>query len=271
METDKPVTSKPKRRWHQYSLRTLMIFVTLFAFACSWFAVKMQQAKIQHKEVEELTKLGLLPFYDYNFDSTGKYINNAHPSTPVWLQNLLGVDFFNNVSQIQGAENTNITDMNLIHIEGLTKLKNIYLSDSKITSVGLSHFKGLLQLETLEIRYVNICDADLIYLKSLINLKKLVLGSPQITDVGLVHLEGLTQLEILEFWVCPITDEGLIHLKGMKKLKKLRLIGEQITDEGLKNIKGLTQIQLLDLRYTKVTDAGVKDLQKALPNLKIER
>jgi hypothetical protein len=34
---EKPV--KRKLRWYQYSLRTLLIVVTLFAVACSWSAV----------------------------------------------------------------------------------------------------------------------------------------------------------------------------------------------------------------------------------------
>jgi hypothetical protein len=50
--TNNQLTSpKPTCRWFQYSLRTLMIIVTLFAIACSWFAVKMQQARRQREAV----------------------------------------------------------------------------------------------------------------------------------------------------------------------------------------------------------------------------
>jgi hypothetical protein len=38
---------KRKLRWNQFSLRSLLIFVTVFAFACSWLSVKRQQAKRQ--------------------------------------------------------------------------------------------------------------------------------------------------------------------------------------------------------------------------------
>jgi hypothetical protein len=38
-KTEQPANPKPKRRWYQYSLRTLLICVTLFAVACSWFAI----------------------------------------------------------------------------------------------------------------------------------------------------------------------------------------------------------------------------------------
>ena len=44
-----------------------------------------------------------------------------------------------------------------------------------------------------------------------------------------------------------------------------------MTDEGLKELAVLKQMQTLNLNSTKVTDAGVRDLQKALPSLTINR
>jgi len=38
-------TPKPTRRWFQYSLRTLLVLVTVCAIPCSWLGVKVQQAK----------------------------------------------------------------------------------------------------------------------------------------------------------------------------------------------------------------------------------
>jgi Leucine-rich repeat (LRR) protein len=63
----------------------------------------------------------------------------------------------------------------------------------------------------------------------------------------------------------------LAHFKGLAQLQTLHLKGTQITDGGLKHLKGLTQLRLVDLVFTKVTDAGAERLQKALPNVKIER
>lgn len=49
------------------------------------------------------------------------------------------------------------------------------------------------------------------------------------------------------------------------------LINSGATDMGLAHLQGFTQLQTLNLRGTRVTDAGVKKLDKALPNVKIER
>jgi hypothetical protein len=39
----------------------------------------------------------------------------------------------------------------------------------------------------------------------------------------------------------------------------------------LAHLKGLTQLSYLDLRGTQVTDAGMKELERALPGLNIDR
>jgi hypothetical protein len=42
-------TTRPKRRWFQYSLRTLLVFMVLASIPMSWLAVKMQQARRQRE------------------------------------------------------------------------------------------------------------------------------------------------------------------------------------------------------------------------------
>ena len=45
----------------------------------------------------------------------------------------------------------------------------------------------------------------------------------------------------------------------------------KITDAGLVHLKGLTNLRLLSLKKTQITSAGIAELQKALPNCKIEK
>lgn len=48
---------KPKLRWFQYSLRTLLVIVTLCGIPCSWLAVKLQQARREHEVAAAIEKL----------------------------------------------------------------------------------------------------------------------------------------------------------------------------------------------------------------------
>lgn len=140
---------------------------------------------------------------------------------------------------------TEVTDAELVHLEGLSRLLKLHLGRTHITDAGMVHLKGLVRLQTL------------------------TLHDTKITDAGLVHLEALTNLETL---VLPtqITDEGLVHLRGLTKLVSLSISGE-ISDAGLAHFKGLTKLRKLRLLNTQVTDTGVAELQKALPDCKIFR
>jgi hypothetical protein len=69
-----------------------------------------------------------------------------------------------------------------------------------------------------------------------------------------------------------ITDASLEKLKAFPQLRSLSLANTKVTDAGLKHLEGLTQLKELTIHFTpKVTETGVRDLQKALPDLKIKR
>jgi len=54
-QADKP---RARRRWYQYSLRTLLLVMLLASVGISWFAVKMQRARKQREAVEAIRGLG---------------------------------------------------------------------------------------------------------------------------------------------------------------------------------------------------------------------
>ena len=96
-------------------------------------------------------------------------------------------------------------------------------------------------------------------------------GSEENPGVGLVHVAGLTNLVELNLSFTPNTAARLTYLKDMPNLQDLRLNFTQVTDADLVHLKGLTSLRKLYLTDTKVTDAGIAELQKALPNCKIDK
>lgn len=84
-------------------------------------------------------------------------------------------------------------------------------------------------------------------------------------------LQAFPQLTELQFKSSKITDAGLAYLRSLPQLRSVAFENAAITDAGLVHLKVLTQLQKLDLKGTKVTESGVQELQKALPNVKVER
>ncbi|MGA2063212.1 MAG: hypothetical protein ABSG67_22300 [Thermoguttaceae bacterium] len=269
MTPAQPTSQKPFRRWFQYSLRTLMILVTLFALACSWFAVKLGQARRQREAVEGIRKLGGSVTYDYECDSSNRIIKGAKAPGPAWLRNLLGIDCFCNVTQVWGRGK--VSDAELVYLKCFPQLRIFFFQDAQITNDGLEIIQGLTQVQVLGLQGSKITDAGMQHFENMTQLKELYLQDNNITDDGLKYLQGLIQLQDLHLSDTQVTDDGLKHLKGLTNLIFLDLSNSYVSNAGLVHLKGLKKLETLDLSKTNVTDAGVQDLQKTLPNLKIER
>ena len=143
-----PEPRKHKLRWYQFSLRSLMIFVTLWAIPCSWLGVKMKQAREQRAAVEWIEGLGGSVGYDYQLDASGKQIKGAIPPGPAWVRELLGDDF-------------------------LTRVAVVVLRKSRVTGTGLERLKGIAQLRILVLDHTVVTDGDLERVKSLPKLEYL--------------------------------------------------------------------------------------------------
>jgi Leucine-rich repeat (LRR) protein len=268
-------TRQPKRRWYQYSLRGLLLFVTLCAIACSWLAVTIQAQRKQHKAAEAIKGLG-----------------GTVQCEPTWLGKVLKDDSLVYVTEVDLSNQTH-TDDKLMQLQALSRLRTLRLRGADISDAGLVRIEHLCQLVELDLSETAVTDAGLVHLRNLRRLKVVNLHGGQITDAGLVNLDELSQLNHLGLSNTKVTDAGLTHLQGLRKLQFLDVDGTAITDNGLVNVATLSELawlalndtnitdtglghlhKLTNLRSllimrTKITDAGKKGLQKALPKCKI--
>ena len=93
----------------------------------------------------------------------------------------------------------------------------------------------------------------------------------QATDADLAHVAELKHLTSLFVGDTQITDAGLAKIAGLSELRELILYSPKFTDRGMEYLAGLKKLRSLYLTDTQVTDEGIKNLQRALPNCKIER
>ena len=262
------------RRRFQYSLRTLLLVMTLACIGMSLVGTRLQKAWRQKQVVNEIKKLGGLVEYKVRIGG------------PLWLRSLRTEDFFTDVFFVAFSS---VSDADLEHLERLPQLTQVNLQGSKVTDVGMEHLKGLTQLQDLNLSGTQVTDTGLGCLKGLKQLRDLNLSGTQVTDTGLGCLKGLTQLWVLDLSGTHITDVGLEHLNDLIQLRRLDITGTQVTDAGLErleklyelqhlclagtqvtdaleHIEGLAQLDTLDIRRTQITEKGVKKLQQAMPN-----
>lgn len=218
-----------KRRWFQYSLRSLLLFVTACAIACSWLAVTMQNQRKQRVAAEAIERAGGWARFE-----------------PTWLGNFLRDDSLVDVTAV-GLSGKATTDGVLVHLQGLSQLQELWLDDTKVTDAGLVNLEGLSQVQWLLLDNTQITDAGLVHLQRLSQLRGLVLRGTQITDAGLVHLQRLSQLRGVVLRNTQITDVGLAHLQGLRQLQGLDLRNTKVTDEGIRRLQeALPQCDIRD-------------------------
>jgi hypothetical protein len=187
-----------RRRWFRYSLRTLLLLVTVASAGFGWLGMKIRAKQKEREAVAAIEKVGGVVWYDYYYDSDGNPLNPAAPPGPVLLQRLLGKDFFASVV-----------------------LVDFFLSepgDDDLRCLG-----HLPRVETVGLRSRKISDAGLAYLKDLPQLKNLHICDSQVTDTGLTHLHKMYQLEYLSLDGTQVTDVGCQELQqALPNLKILR-------------------------------------------------
>ena len=178
---------KPRRRWHQFSLRTLLIVVLVLSLPSSWLGVKLHEARKQREAVGAILEAGGTVLYEYQFDESGKFVAQAEPPTPAWLRSLLGDDLFRDVAYVSPGRDSG--DAELEQLKGLTSLRRLNLDGGEVTDAGLEHLKGLTSLEELDLSHT------------------------QVTDAGLKHLKGLASLEYLGLCCNKVSNEGVKKLQ----------------------------------------------------------
>ena len=170
--------AKPKRRWYQFSLKTLILAMVVCGCLLAPVAYEHQKARNQHAAVAALERLGGY----LGFDST------TQPRS-AWMRLLLGDDKFDHLVAVDFAPGARITDAELIHLRSFAYLRVVELDGMPVTDASLVELGG----------------------KSL--LVELSLKHTQVTDAGLDHLTGLTKLELLWLEESSVTDAGVQNLQ----------------------------------------------------------
>jgi hypothetical protein len=264
---------KPRRRWFRFSLRTFLVFVTLF---CVWAAWWTHAARQQKQAVEAVREYGGWVYYDYEFDDDPQRpqrVTNESP-WPSWLVDTFGVDMLHNIVEVnlvygddngKREETKNTSDEIIGHLEGFPNLRRLFLHSTQVTDATMPHIAKLRKLECLLIwKAEMVSDAGFSHLASLGRLKTLQISNAQLGDESLAIMGHLPQIESLSLQGNHFSNKGLSYLTQMPRLKSLAIgLGhDSITDEGVSHLEELQDLEELDLQGCTISDAGLTHLQK---------
>jgi hypothetical protein len=166
----------PKTRWFQFSLRTLLIMVTLLCVGPGGYLVYQQ--RLAKRETDAVAWLSKDP-------GTQLY------TRPDWLPTLLAR---RSAGYVVGAglQSRETKDADLAPLAELSGLVWLHLNDTALTDQGLVHLSGLA------------------------NLERLRLDETQVTDAGLQQIAKLRRLKTLNVYRTRVSDEGVKKLQAAR-------------------------------------------------------
>ena len=196
------ITRKPRRRWRQISLRTLLLLITLFGVGLGWF---VNRGERQRRAVAALKEIGgIILYYDSRLPSARKFLELSR-----WLPR----DYFDDVGAVILSDR-NVTDADMVHLKVFTRLQRLELNDTQVTDGGLAHIEELNQIRSLFLADTQVTDAGLAQIQEMNRLRWLTLDRTQVSDAGLPQLKGLTCLRVLTLYEAQVTDAGAAMLQS---------------------------------------------------------
>lgn len=161
-----------------------------------------------------------------------------------------------------------VTDADLAGVARLKQLKNLDLSHTRITDVGLEHLKGLENVVELNCYYAErITEDGIAHLKTWKNLQHLNLRGTKVTSKVFEHLAHLTSLRSLDLGFTQIEDEGFEHLANLNQLERLAIGGNRLSGAALPLLRFLPSLARLDVGGIQRVDSGLWGLPLTEENL----
>jgi hypothetical protein len=291
-----PAPAKPTkhgRRWRfQYSLRSLLIFVTVVGVLCGWLGRFILRVQHQRSVVTQIKALGGRVNYDYQVAGMRDRSHSPPPPGPGFIRWIFGDDVFANVEAVLFSSEHQLKDEDVAILKELPHLKYVSLYGPGITDNGIEVVCHVPEIQALQIDRTGVTDAAISFIGRLPQLRFLDLWQNQgVTDISAVG--EMTNLESFQFIGNSSAERGFARLKALRKLKRLQiyspalgddemgmlddlqeltflnLYSTRLTDSGLIHLKGLTRLQLLDLSNIQgITDQGLVCIEP-LTNLEI--
>lgn len=242
-----PVRRQAGKRWWQYSLRVLLVFVTLVACVAAWLGMHVRRCGREERATRYLATLNAEVNVGYGSafgdDNTWLDAPSYFQGGPAWLTKLLGVDIYRTVTGL-----------------------NCYARGNRF-SYGRDS-DGRLRIDRKYVSGLN--DKNLEAVGQLAHLRYLQLEAHPVTDQGVRHLAGLSELRVLNLGNTAISDDAVRIVSALPRLRELNVSRTDVTDVGLGYLAQSQSLRKLDVTMTNVSEEAVDSFRRRLPGCEVE-
>ncbi len=212
------MTRRRRKPWYQFSLRSLLILVTLCALLCSYAGTQLARYRRQQRALTMIREAGWV-VYNYDVDENGQVLNVTPPDTLLRRTVRQRDHFFGRLFGVYfAADNmgpTDASDRILAGVSLFPDLRELWVTHAiAVTDDGLVHIRKPKHLEVLDLQLTPITDRGLAHISHLSELRDLNLARTPVTDAGLVSLEKMTSLEWVDLRETDVTEAGVKRLQA---------------------------------------------------------
>ena len=228
------------RRWFRFSLRAMLLVVTLVAI---WLGITVNQIQTQRAAVRQIQAAGGNVMFDYHNVAPRTISTSGRPRGPEWLRKLFGPELFDRPVWV-----TLFDPPDEHWVDGVVQLpsiKYLLLSGEHVTDENVARLSGMTNLWELHLIQSSISDEALRTVGQLSSLRWLTITTAKISDTGIADLQGLKNLEELRISNVRLTDAAVAPLSMLKNLSKLEMSKTGLSAEGLRQLRdALTSCQI---------------------------
>jgi uncharacterized membrane protein len=169
------------------------------------------------------------------------------------------------------VNSSNVTEVSDVPLQKVAKANETIMSKLKTMDVMVIPIAE--ESNYLSVNLINTTHIDSALLM-ILELKKQIVwlkaNSTSISDANLKSVGSLTNLSKLFLNDTDLSGEGLVNLKSLTNLRYLNLSNTLVTSKSIVPLASLVNLESLYIYNTQIREEGVEELQKLLPNAKIE-
>ena len=166
--------ARPKPRWHQYGLRSLLVLMVITCAGLGWLGSRLRRIVAEESCVSAIVRMGGRVSYGVTDgpDFHTRLEDEMRHSPDRALRRMLGIDhtFVNWVE----LDNTRVTDGDLAMLHGLSGLEYLTLANTHISDAGLPHLYDFTHMQVVDLRHTLVTDAGVAKLQQALRECKLV-------------------------------------------------------------------------------------------------